>query len=179
MESTIPNYEIALDFTNYIRSIRDIHQVCLAKEVDLAKSKAVLEDDSSRFYHLFMEHNLNMTLKVHIILHHYQYYFEKYGTTMRHTNGEFTESCHSTLRKSEETHGVKVKRKVGTPMHAQRSITIFNSKRAGFTIPLRLKKKITLSPSPVNHSPFIKKFFQKYPDILGIHNLMYCKKQII
>ena len=38
-ESTLPNYEIALDFTNYIRSIRDIHQVCLAKEVDLARVK--------------------------------------------------------------------------------------------------------------------------------------------
>ena len=103
LEATLPTYEVAVDFTNYLRSIRDIHQVCLAKEVDLEKSKKVLEDVSSKFYHLFMEHNLNMTLKVHIILHHYQSYFEKYGKTMRHTNGEFTESCYSTLRKSEES----------------------------------------------------------------------------
>ena len=75
LEATLPTYEVAVDFTNYLRSIRDIHQVCLAKEVDLEKSKKVLEDVSSKFYHLFMEHNLNMTLKVHIILHHYQYYF--------------------------------------------------------------------------------------------------------
>ena len=73
LEATLPTYEVAVDFTNYLRSIRDIHQVCLAKEVDLDKSKEVLEDVSSKFYHLFMEHNLNMTLKVHIILHHYQY----------------------------------------------------------------------------------------------------------
>ena len=40
---------------------------------------------------------------------------------MRFTNGEFPESCHSTLRQSEETHGFKVKRKLGSPFHQQKS----------------------------------------------------------
>ena len=40
-----------------------------------------------------------MTLKVHIVLHHYQYYFETTGETFKETNGEFTETAHSTLRK--------------------------------------------------------------------------------
>ena len=52
------------------------------------------------------------------------------------TNVEFVETLHSTLRKFEEVHGEKIVRKMGTPIHVQRSletISIFNSERAGFT----------------------------------------------
>ena len=66
-----------------------------------------------------------------------------YDTPM-HCNGEFTESCHSSLRKSEEMHGLSITRQLGTPIHQQRSIqslTFFDSKRAGFTPPMRIGKK--------------------------------------
>ena len=77
------------------------------------------------------------------------YLFENFSLNMTLINGEFTESCHSTLRKSEETHGLKVVRKLGTPIHQQRSLaskTFFNFKRAGHVTPLRLRKK-NQSPS--------------------------------
>ena len=60
--------------------------------------------------------------KVHVVVHHYKFYFESTGKTLKETNGEFTETCHSTLRKSEECHGQKVVRKIGTPIHQYQSL---------------------------------------------------------
>ena len=40
---------------------------------------------------------------------------------MKLANGEFVETCHSSLRQSDERHGFKVKRKLGTPIHMQKS----------------------------------------------------------
>ena len=57
------------------------------------------------------------------------------------------ESCHSSLRKSEEIHCVKLVRKLGTTIHKNKSLqslTFFNSKRAGCSTPLRLRKKSPL-----------------------------------
>ena len=87
---------------------------------------------------------------------------------MRLTNGEFVETCHSSLRKSEETHGFKVKKKLGTPMH----MVLYNSKRAGHVTPLRLTKKSNSNRSPNNTPPFSKRFLNKYPDALDLHNIL-------
>ena len=95
-----------------------------------------------------------MILKVHVIIHHYEYYFEKTGRTLRNNNGKFTELCHSSLGRAEELQVLKVVNKLGTPVHQQKalqSMSFFNSKKAGFTPPLRLRKKSfsvsTFSPS--------------------------------
>ena len=103
-------------------------------------------------FYLYENFGLNMTLKVHVIIDHYKYFFEKSGTTMRHSNGEFTESCHSTLRKSEETHGFKVVKKCATPVHEKKSLqslVFFNSRRAGYTTLQRLRKSSPRVTSPL------------------------------
>ena len=77
-----------------------------------------------------------MTLKVHVILHHYSYYFTNTGKTFKDTNGEFVESLHNSLRLHEESHRMKVVRKLGTPGHmkiSQASLASFNVKKAGFS----------------------------------------------
>ena len=107
LESTLPNFSIDEQFTNYLRSIRELHTVCTSKKLNLQKAKMVIDDFSQHFYNLYTEFNLSLTLKCHIIIHHYLYFFEKTGKTMRLTNGEFTESCHSTLRQSEERHNLR------------------------------------------------------------------------
>ena len=99
---------------------------------------------------------------------------QKWGT-MKLTNGEFVETCHSSLRQSEERHGLKVKRKLGTPMHMQKSLqslVIYNSKRAGHITPIRLKKKSLSARSPNTTPPFSKRFLQQYPHILDLHNIV-------
>ena len=42
--------------------------------------------------------------KMHVILSHYNVYFDTTKKTLKLTNGEFHKSAHSTLRKSEEIH---------------------------------------------------------------------------
>ena len=68
---------------------------------------------------LFEKYNLSWTLKIHVILDHYSTYFEITGKRMRHTNGEFPEGAHSTLRKHEERHGFKVKKGLGSQGHVK------------------------------------------------------------
>ena len=90
-----------------------------------------------------------------VIIHHFKEFFELTGKTMQDTNGEYVETLHSSLRVHEETHGYKVKRKMGTPIHlnkAKKSITSFNSVRAGFSPAheLTLRRKLH-SPSSISH----------------------------
>ena len=140
------------------------------------EAKQVVKNYENSFYHLYMEYNLSMTLKCHIIIHHYPYFFDKSGKNMRYTNGEFPESCHSTLRQSEENHGFKVKRKLGSPMHQQKSwqsLTLYNSKRAGHITPLRLRKKCkNTPPSRPSPNPFSQRFLAKYPEALLNHTVL-------
>ena len=68
------------------------------------------------------------------------------------TNSEFTESCHGTAKKFEVTHRFKTKRKIGTPIHVKRSLTMitqFNSRRVGASTPDRLWKKTPPQLSPL------------------------------
>ena len=65
--------------------------------------------------------------------------------------------------------------KIGTPMHMQKSwqsLTLYNSKRAGHVTPLRLKKKSNSSRSPKNTPPFSKRFLERYPNVLDLHNIV-------
>ena len=57
---------------------------------------------SKTFFLLYEVYNLNMTLKIHIILTHYKFYFEKMGKNFKETNGEFGETLHSTINKKVE-----------------------------------------------------------------------------
>ena len=50
-----------------------------------------------------------MHLKTHVIIHHYKFYFENTGKTMRDTNGEFVEGAHHSVRVFEDNHGLKKK----------------------------------------------------------------------
>ena len=100
--------------------------------------------------------DLNMTLKVHVILHYFSQYFELTNSTMRDTNGEFVETLHSSLHIDETNHGNKVVRKLGTQVHlkkAKNSLTSFNSKRAGISpaYDLTLRKKSCPRPSGLAH----------------------------
>ena len=75
-----------------------------------------------------------MTLKIHVIFHHYEDYFDWTGVTMKFTNAEFTETAHATFKISERLHGLKVNRKIGTEKHKEnslKSIVWHNSRRAG------------------------------------------------
>ena len=107
-----------------------------------------------QFQVLKEKYGLSETLKVHVITSHFGQYFQKMGTNFCHTNGENLESAHSSLRISEERHGLKMVRKIGTPRHgamSERSLIFYNSKRAKMTPPLRRIRSAANSPvySPI------------------------------
>ena len=177
LEETLPNFQVSQEFTSYLRSLRELHKLCTEKTLP-SNYRVILEVFENKFYGLFMEYGLSMTLKIHVILEHYAHYFEKTGLTFRHTNAEFTESCHSTLRQSEEKHGLDVKKALGTPVHQSRSwqsLVIFNSKRAGYTKPLRLKKKSSPRVSSPSNDPFSKLFKKRFPQAVSLHYQLYKK----
>ena len=139
---------------SYLKNLREIHRVCLAKEID-PDYEVILANFEDNFNYLYDNFDLNMTYKVHVIIHHFKTYFEMTNTTMRVTNGEFVETLHNSLRIHEENHGFKVVRKLGSATHlrkAKQSLVMFNSKRAGFSPPKDLTLRRKSSPHP-NSSP--------------------------
>ena len=92
----------ASSFINYFRAIRNLHELCVSEE--LGDFNNVLHDFKVNFEFLNEEFLLPMTLKIHVILHHYSDYFEWTGNTMRYTNAEFTETAHATFKMSERIH---------------------------------------------------------------------------
>ena len=66
------------------------------------------------------------------------------------------ETVHQTLHRHENVHGYPTVRKMGTPVHVQRSndtLTTFNSKRAGFSPAFEMTLRRTalkFSPMPMN-----------------------------
>ena len=96
------------------------------------------------------EHALSETLKIHVISNHFGEYFSKMGEIFSNTNGEGLETAHSSLRISEERHGLKIVRKIGTPIHgslSKKSLVFYNSKRAKMNLPLR---KLFNTSSPLS-----------------------------
>ena len=119
----------------------------------------ILNDFERNFDYLYENIELNMTLKVHVILHHISQYFDMTNTTMRDTNGEFVETLHSSLHIHEENHGYKSVRKLGSQTHlkkAKSSLTTFNSKRAGFSPGRDLNSRKKSSPHPSSISPLVQ-----------------------
>ena len=146
----------------------------------------VIDEFEEKFFNLFAKYQLSMTLKVHVVIHHYKFYFETTGKTLKETNGEFTETCHSTLRKAEECHNQKIVRKIATPIHQYqsfKSLIFHNStKIGGETPPSKRVKKTSPSstPSPDSSPSFVKQTFkfsnffnQKYPAVVAQHKAIY------
>ena len=126
----------ASPFISYMRSIRELHYLCT--QGTLGDYQLILFDFKTNFDFLYMEYGLPMTLKIHVIYHHYQHYFDTTQESMRFTNGEFTETAHATFKVSERTHGFRVNRMLGTPSHkekALKSLMYHNVLKAGFTPP--------------------------------------------
>ena len=106
------------------------------------RCQIVIPHNSVNFEYLFENFQPNMTLKVHIILHHYKDYFDMTQKSMRFTNGKFVESTHYSIKNEERTHNFKVKRMMGTPIHlekSKKSLVWHNSRRLGMTPPEKLR----------------------------------------
>ena len=125
-------------FIRYFKSIKELHQVCITSKFNQFDYKSVLFDFEQNFYFLYEHFNLNMTLKIHIIVHRYEHHFKNMGENFKETNGESVETVHSSIKKHEEKKGFVNKIKLGTTHHLKRahqSISSFNALKMGSTPP--------------------------------------------
>ena len=165
LKETLPDR--AEDFIKYLQSIQDLHIMCIEEKLPSHK--------------LYDNFHLNMTLKIHVIFHHYEEYFETTGTNFRTTNVEHHEAVHHSLKVFERKKGFHQQKKLGTLLHQQKSllsISCFNVLRAGF-VPqneFRLKKRKRTesesssgsgpSSSPIKKSALKKSFVNRFLDIV-------------
>ena len=61
-----------------------------------------------------------MTLKVHVIIDHYVWYFKEMNKIFYDTNGEYVEAVHYSLDGHEKTRNLKPKRNLGSDEHLKR-----------------------------------------------------------
>ena len=75
-------HDRAEDFIKYLQSIQDLHIMCIEEKLpsDFRETLTKFKDCFNKLYDNF---NLNMTLKIHVIFHHYEEYFETTGTNFR------------------------------------------------------------------------------------------------
>ena len=71
----------------YLRSIKELHLASVAKDFSLARCEKAIFDFEINFCFLHQAFNLPMTLKVHVIIDHYAWYFNVMGKNFCETNG--------------------------------------------------------------------------------------------
>ena len=113
-------------FVEYLTSMKKLHLMCTARELADDYLESIC-DFKTKFNKLYFDFGLNMTLKIHIIFHHFYDYFSVRGETLRTKSAEFTESAHSKLRIHEERHGYAVKTKLGTPAHKKNLYRVYHT----------------------------------------------------
>ena len=99
-------------------------------------------DFEVNFWYLHEQYQLSMTLKVHVIIDHYVWYFKEMNKNFYDTNGEYVEAVHYSLDGHEKTRNLKVKRNLGSDEHLERALNSFTAKYGTFRS--RLFKQLIL-----------------------------------
>ena len=140
-------------FLNYLRSIMELHLATISSEYSYSRCEKAVFDFEIHFWYLHEQFNLSMTLKVHVIIDHYLWYFREMGTNFHDTKGEYVEALHYSLDGHEEKRKLKVKRKLGSDGHLKKSLishVSFNSLRVGSPKRIMTLRKTTPSQSPLS-----------------------------
>jgi hypothetical protein len=65
----------------------------------------ILDEFQESFETVYELFEMNMTLKIHVIIHYYADFFNMTKTNMKNTNGEHHEALHHSLKDFERTKG--------------------------------------------------------------------------
>ena len=95
-------------FLNYMRSIRELHNAVIAREYSYSRCEKAVFNFETNFWYLHAEYKLPMTLKCHVIIDHYLWYFREMGTNFHDTNGENVEALHYNWDGFEQKKNLKV-----------------------------------------------------------------------
>ena len=139
-------------FLNYMRSIRELHSAVVASEYSYSRCESAVFNFETNFWYLHKAYTLPMTLKCHVIIDHYLWYFREMGTNFHDTNGEYVEALHYSLDGFEEMKKLKVKRQLGSDGHLKKSLIShisYNSLRVGSPNRVMSLRKSTPKQSPL------------------------------
>ena len=103
------------------------------KTLDKELVGEILADLGRIFQELQEKFNVSMPLKMHVILHHYQDFFDLSGETLLSYSDEITEAMHSQIRLFEDAHRY-INNQKGSSSHARmqhRSTVHLNSVNIG------------------------------------------------
>ena len=100
-------------FTAHIKNLSDVNDIVTSKNLYIELVQEAISNLRINFFKMAEIFNLSETLKMHIILDHYEDHMKITGKTLLKTTAEWTESTHSSLRKFEEDH-FYVRKNIGT-----------------------------------------------------------------
>ena len=138
LQKTLP--ELSIPLIDFLRNTEKVHKMCTADKLseDYCQILKDFKDSFEICYELF---DMNMTLKIHIIIDHYEDFFRMTGKTMKNINGEHHEAIHHLIKDFERKRGFYMRKNLGGLIHMQKSlqsISTFNCLRLGFAT-----KKVT------------------------------------
>ena len=120
-------------FIKHLANLGALNNAVNKKTLDKELVGEILADLGRIFQELQEKFNVSMPLKMHVILHHYQDFFELSGETLLSYSDEVTEAMHSQIRLFEDAHRY-INNKKGSDSHARmqhRSTVHLNSVNIG------------------------------------------------
>ena len=160
-------------FIEFLRSCRDLHSVSVRTEFEPKDADFYLFSYKTNFEFLYENFGLNETLKTHVILAHFSWYFNTTGTNFRNTNGEYVEAAHYSRKNFDIAHGYVMKHKQGTAHHllkSLQSLSSYNSLRVGATPPqdftLRKKTPTSTPKQPPKKWVFSNSLLERVNDLV-------------
>ena len=110
-----------VDYTLFIQHLVNLGHLNSAVNMKILDKELVVkivQNLGNIFQQLQEKFDLSMPLKMHVILHHYQDFFELSGETLLTYSDEITEAMHSQIRHFEEAHRY-INNKKGSTSHAR------------------------------------------------------------
>jgi len=88
--------ETAEPLIQFLRSTLKLNTMCV-EEDQRENFQEILDEFEESFETVYELFEMNMTLKIHVIIHHYADFFNMTKTHMKNTNGEHHEALHHSL----------------------------------------------------------------------------------
>ena len=110
-----PEYQL---FIQHLHNLGLLNILVNMKELQLDLIKSTIDEIANCFQLLQENFQMSMTLKIHIILHHYVDHFTVTGETLLKYTDESVEAMHSQIRQFEESHHY-TNHKYGSNSHAK------------------------------------------------------------
>ena len=79
LEETLPTYEIATQFTDYLRALKFLHEICVSQSFEPILYNEVLSNFNAKFELMKTKFNISETFKIHVIKDHFKYFFDQTG----------------------------------------------------------------------------------------------------